>query len=227
MTDQTFDLVFLQRLGGGTEVLDRDIPASDALRRLQEAERLYAAPGVTVFLRPSGEVDAGDWQRRAEQAEAALEQLRAGMDKHADYIEPKLDSIEDKAHVIGRQLWRADGLATAAAIALHELEQDGTVHAHTRSLLQSAVAAYEAGRTEAAPLDQSALEQLIIAARVAGAKGTWLIRDAVGAALIWTDHADTPPEAWLSLMLEKPHELVILIRVPYGDGGEAGVEFRA
>jgi hypothetical protein len=49
----------------------------------------------------------------------------------------------------------------------------------------------------------------------------------VGAALIWTDRADTPPEAWLSLMPEKPHELVILIRVPYGDGGEAGVEFRA
>jgi len=44
------------------------------------------------------------------------------------------------------QLTRAEGLATAAAIALYELERDGTVQAHTRALLRSAVAAFEAGK---------------------------------------------------------------------------------
>jgi hypothetical protein len=47
------------------------------------------------------------------------------------------------------QLARAEGLATAATIALHELAESGTVQEHTRSLLQAAVDAFEAGSKEA------------------------------------------------------------------------------
>ena len=74
MSDQTFDLVWMQRLGGGSEVLRRNIPASDALAALEEAERTTpAAPGGVLFLRPSGD---GDWQQRAETAEADAAALR-------------------------------------------------------------------------------------------------------------------------------------------------------
>lgn len=45
-----------------------------------------------------------------------------------------------------RQNWRTEGLATAATIALSELEQGGQVQAHTRQLLQAAVEAFEAGK---------------------------------------------------------------------------------
>ncbi len=47
-----------------------------------------------------------------------------------------------------RQQWRADGLATAATIVLHELEHDGVVQEHSRSLLAAALAAYVAGKAE-------------------------------------------------------------------------------
>lgn len=45
-----------------------------------------------------------------------------------------------------QQQSRAEVVATAAAIVLHELERDGQVQQHTRDLLASAVAAYEAGK---------------------------------------------------------------------------------
>jgi hypothetical protein len=46
------------------------------------------------------------------------------------------------------QLTRAEGLATAAAITLHELTESRAVQAHTRSLLQAAVDAFEASSKE-------------------------------------------------------------------------------
>lgn len=57
MSDQTFELVWMQRLGGGSEVLRRCIPAATALTVLQEADREDYGPGGVVFLRPDGETE--------------------------------------------------------------------------------------------------------------------------------------------------------------------------
>lgn len=56
----TFDLVWMQSMGGGSEVMERGIDASNALSALQvaqgDAARGVFGVGVVVFLRPSGDV---------------------------------------------------------------------------------------------------------------------------------------------------------------------------
>jgi hypothetical protein len=54
--EERFDLVWLQRLNGATEVLRRDIPASEAADVLAEADRKDFGPFTTVFLRPQSAV---------------------------------------------------------------------------------------------------------------------------------------------------------------------------
>lgn len=55
----TFDVVWMQRLGGGSEVLARNVSAEESLRHLEAAERqTSSATGGVVFLRPSGDVIA-------------------------------------------------------------------------------------------------------------------------------------------------------------------------
>jgi len=68
--DQTFELVWMQRMGGGSEVLRRGIPAARALAVLQEADREDYGPGGVVFLRPDGETE------QAVADAAALTELR-------------------------------------------------------------------------------------------------------------------------------------------------------
>lgn len=67
-----------------------------------------------------------------------------------------------------------------------------------------------------------ALEQLVAAAKEAGAECIWLLRGATAAALVYTDDGVTLP----AIKIAPPHELVVVMRFPVGDGGEAGVEFR-
>lgn len=58
--DQTFDLVWMQSMGGGSDTIRSGIDARDALATLQaaQADASHGAfgPGVVVFLRPSGDV---------------------------------------------------------------------------------------------------------------------------------------------------------------------------
>jgi hypothetical protein len=90
--EERFDLVWLQRLTGGMEVIKRDIPASEAVAVLQEYERKDLGPHTTVFLRPASygeeettetettiEVDVGD------ALAAALEQREARVEHPIDW----------------------------------------------------------------------------------------------------------------------------------------------
>jgi len=61
-----------------------------------------------------------------------------------------------------RQQRRADGLATVVAIALDELKRDDTIWPHTRELLASALAAYEAGKNEQPASTPEAVDHLLI-----------------------------------------------------------------
>lgn len=67
-----FDLVFMQRLGGGTEVLKRAIPAAEAFIELQRADRENYGAGSVCFLRPSDDVLA-----------AVASELTKARDQHA------------------------------------------------------------------------------------------------------------------------------------------------
>ncbi len=68
------------------------------------------------------------------------------------------------------------------------------------------------------------LEQLIAAARAAGAAGTWLIRGADQARLVYA--MDDPPTPELRLDLTPPHEIIVLVRIPAGDSeSESGIDF--
>lgn len=69
------------------------------------------------------------------------------------------------------------------------------------------------------------LEQLIAAAQAAGSAGLWLVRGASAAALEWSFVADGTGFEH-DMLLSPPHELIVLIRFPDGDGGESGIEFR-
>jgi hypothetical protein len=71
LSDQAFELVWMQRLGGGSEVLRRGIPAADALKVLEQADREDHGPGGMVLLRPDGATAA------AQQAEAQAAALRS------------------------------------------------------------------------------------------------------------------------------------------------------
>lgn len=81
MNELTFDLVWMQRLTGDTEVLRRGIPASEAMQALMLEERCDLGMGGTVFLRPSDDYDADYWR---EQAEAMRERADAAETAHAD-----------------------------------------------------------------------------------------------------------------------------------------------
>jgi hypothetical protein len=174
MSDQTFELVWMQRLGGGCEVLRRGIPAADALKVLEQADRDDHGPGGVVLLRPDGETGAtAELSARLDAAAADAAELRrlaialrnVGMRlaapgseqwrtilQEGKAIETALYAAAERGSAglaLLTQLHRAEGLATAATIALYELTESGGVQAHTRSLLQAAVDAFEAGSKEA------------------------------------------------------------------------------
>jgi hypothetical protein len=71
---------------------------------------------------------------------------------------------------------------------------------------------------------------LLAAAQAAGAEGTWIVRGATGATLLYTDA--TPPgdvmewPGWPGLELTPPHQVIVLMRIPASDGGPDGIEFR-
>jgi len=71
------------------------------------------------------------------------------------------------------------------------------------------------------PVRGTPLEQLIAAARAAGAEGTWIIRGADHAAL----HHGWSLASAPALVLAPPHELIVLIRIPDLPGGPDGIEF--
>lgn len=64
------------------------------------------------------------------------------------------------------------------------------------------------------------LEAALDLLRIAGAEGIWIIRGAEAAILHF---APTGVEG-LGLSLEPPHEMIILVRFPTGDGGQPGIE---
>lgn len=108
--------------------LDATEAEAAALRRLAIAHRnlsmQLAAPG------------SEQWQailQQGKQVETAL---------YAAAVQPGTGAA------LLTQLARAEGLATAATIALHELAEQGSVQEHTRSLLQAAVDAFEAGKAQ-------------------------------------------------------------------------------
>ena len=67
-----------------------------------------------------------------------------------------------------------------------------------------------------------ALTTIVDTAQAAGAEGVWLLRGAKAAMVGLTFDG----EAVQSLELAEPHELILIIRFPVGDGGEAGIESR-
>lgn len=71
---ETFDLVWMQRLGGGTEVLERNIPVSAAMARLQLADLEDYGAGGVCFLRPSNDALVAVLAERARQDEKWGEQ---------------------------------------------------------------------------------------------------------------------------------------------------------
>lgn len=71
-----FELVFLQRLGGGMEVLERNIPAADALARLQKADQQDFGPGGITFLRPEGGMEPDEPATSTPVSEHAWQRLR-------------------------------------------------------------------------------------------------------------------------------------------------------
>jgi hypothetical protein len=80
MSDETFALCWLQTMGGGGDVLRRDIPAAQALTVLarEQAKALqgeYGA-GVVVYLRPSSDHALSEEVATAAADLATVEQLR-------------------------------------------------------------------------------------------------------------------------------------------------------
>ena len=75
------------------------------------------------------------------------------------------------------------------------------------------------------PVRGTPLEQLIAAARAAGAAGTWIVRGATGAALVHTDDITRDIADWPALRLTPPHQVIVLIRIPELPGGPDGIEF--
>jgi len=55
MAEPTFVLLWMQRLTGATEILKRNIPASEAMQALLLEERHDYGMGSTVFLRPTAD----------------------------------------------------------------------------------------------------------------------------------------------------------------------------
>lgn len=98
MSDQTFELVWMQRLGGGCEVLRRSIPAADALKVLEQADREDYGPGGVVLLRPDGETEAGAaLLARLDTAEAENAYLREWLRGACSIADADIDAALAKA----------------------------------------------------------------------------------------------------------------------------------
>lgn len=75
--------------------------------------------------------------------------------------------------------------------------------------------------------EQWIIGQVVELLKVAGAEGIWMVRtDAAYVALEWAHKKislwdDVKPK----IKLESPHERIMLVRFPAGDGGESGVEY--
>jgi hypothetical protein len=79
-----------------------------------------------------------------------IEQLVAERDTARAALRALEQRVAEEAEGLDRQRWRADGLATAVVIALHELERGG-IQPHTHALLVAASAAYETGKKDQEP----------------------------------------------------------------------------
>ena len=113
-TTPTFELVWMQRLGGGTEVLERDIPANRALARLQQADREDHGAGGICFLRASDDIYAAI-ARELARATARHAPLNSAHEAYAVLLE-ELD--EFKAEVWKRRLDRSSAAMRAELIQL-------------------------------------------------------------------------------------------------------------
>lgn len=71
-----------------------------------------------------------------------------------------------------------------------------------------------------------ALDQVAEMLKDLGAEGIWLIRGAAGAMLAYTaPDGEGELQYAPALTLERPHERILLVRFPTGDGGEGGIEY--
>lgn len=69
--------------------------------------------------------------------------------------------------------------------------------------------------------DRPPLQQILAGARNAGA-ATWIVRGATWAELA---HADEDGETGAILAIAPPHEIIVLVRIPRGDGEPNGITF--
>lgn len=69
---------------------------------------------------------------------------------------------------------------------------------------------------------QSHLQTMIREALAAGAEGVWLVSGADSAVFGYVPEGEGEPT---DLYLDKPHELIAVMRFPVGDGREPGIEF--
>ncbi len=68
------------------------------------------------------------------------------------------------------------------------------------------------------------LDELLTMANEIGAAGAFILRGAQAAALAFS--FTNPDETEQNLVLEPPHETIVLLRFPASDGQEAGIESR-
>jgi hypothetical protein len=121
VSDQLFELVWMQRLGGGCEVLRRGIPSKDALTVLQQADGEDHGPGVVVLLRPDGETRAtAELAQRAETAEAEAAELLAELTQ----LRIRIDTQEAIIRGAGEQLGQGDIPLAVAIARLHTAHLD-------------------------------------------------------------------------------------------------------
>jgi hypothetical protein len=100
---------------------------------------------------------------------------------------------------------------------------------HSRLMLIARLAELLDAQAAATPalagLPSPGLDRLVETARQLGAGGIWLVRGAEEAILLYSHDASADrPEPGLTM--QPPHDLIVLLRFPTGDGGESGVEFR-
>ena len=108
---------------------------------------------------------------------------------------------------------RVDGWSAGLAWLWYEIEQR---HGAEEAMNLRDTLAIAARHTVPQP------EQVVRLAHAAGAEGIWLVRGASSAGITFT-FADRTID---QVQLAPPHDLVVVLRFPAGDGGEAGMESR-
>src|SRR5262245_59446081 len=121
INEPTFDLLWMQRLTGATEILRRNIPASEAMQALLLEERHDYGMGSTVFLRPT----ADDPARLSAAAEAERRALLI-VAYEAYSLSPLRKEINTAAlnqalyYAFGTREWLEVGERIAAALGGYE-----------------------------------------------------------------------------------------------------------